>query len=90
MGVEAAGVGENPGVAATEKLLLKADAGVLVAGDDAVRTDAEEGDDGGSPAFDLRLEAPAAGSKLVVGQSIGADVGEIDEVHDSEFEIEKQ
>ena len=51
--VEAAGVGENPGVAAAEGGLLEADAGVFDAGDDAVGADADEGDDGGAPAFDF-------------------------------------
>jgi hypothetical protein len=48
VGVEAAGVGEDPGVAAAEGLLLEADAGIFDAGDNAVRTDADEGDDGGA------------------------------------------
>ena len=50
MGVQAAGVGEDPGVAAAEEVLLEADAGVFDAGDDAVRANADEGDDGGAPA----------------------------------------
>ena len=49
VGVEAAGVGENPGMAAAERGLLEADAGVFDAGDDAVGADADEGDDGGAP-----------------------------------------
>src|SRR5271167_3368512 len=70
VGVQAAGVGENPGVAAAEGGLLQADAGVFDAGDDAVGPDAQERDDGGAPAFDFRLEAPAAGAKFVGGEFI--------------------
>ena len=61
VGVEAAGVGEDPGVAAAERGLLEADAGVFDAGDDAEGADADEGDDGGAPAFDFGLETPDAG-----------------------------
>src|SRR6266550_5013935 len=57
VGVEAAGVGEDPGVAAAEEVLLQADAGVFYAGDDAVGSDADEGDDRGAPAFDFGFEA---------------------------------
>ena len=64
VGVEAAGVGEDPGVAAAEAGLLEADAGVFDAGDDAVGSDADEGDDGGAPAFDFGFEAPATGAKF--------------------------
>ena len=71
VGVEAAGVGEDPGVAAAERGLLEADTGIPDAGDDAVGADADEGDDGGAPAFDFGLEALAAGAKFVVGEFIG-------------------
>src|SRR6476469_466082 len=71
VGVEAAGVGEDPGVAAAEGGLLEADAGVFDAGDDAVGADADKGDDGGAPAFDFDLEALAAGAKFVGGEFIG-------------------
>ena len=67
VGVDAAGVRENPGVAAAEESLLKADAGVFDAGNDAVGTDTDEGDDGRAPAFDFGFEALAAGAKFVVG-----------------------
>ena len=90
VGVEAAGVGENPGVAAAEGGLLEADAGVFDAGDYAVGADADEGDDGGAPAFDFGFEAPAAGAKFVVGEFIGAGGGALDDVGDAEFEIEKE
>ena len=90
VGVEAAGVGEDPGVAAAEEIFLEADAGVFDAGDDAVRTDADEGDDGGVPAFDFSFEAFAAGAKFVVGEFIGAGGGAIDDVGDAEFEVEKE
>ena len=89
VGVEAAGVGEDPGVAAAEGGLLQADAGVFDAGDDAVRADADEGDDGGAPAFDFGLEALAAGAKFVVGQFIGASGSAFDDVGDAEFEVKK-
>ena len=90
VGVEAAGVGEDPGVAAAEGGLLEADAGVFDAGDDAVGADADEGDDGGAPAFDFGFEAPAAGAKFVVGEFIGAGGGALDDVGDAEFEVEKE
>ena len=90
VGVEAAGVGEDPGVAAAEGGLLEADAGVFDAGDDAVGADADEGDDGGAPAFDFGLEALAAGAKFVVGEFIGAGGGAFDDVGDAEFEVEKE
>src|SRR6516225_5937096 len=90
MGIEAAGIGKNPGVAAAEGGLLQADAGVFDAGDDAVGPDADEGDDGGAPAFDFGLEALAAGAKFVVGEFIGAGGGAFDDVGDAEFEVEKE
>src|SRR5258707_9317755 len=90
VGVEAAGIGEDPGVAADEGGLLEADAGVFDAGDDAVGTDADEGDDGGAPAFDFRLEALAAGAKFVLGEFIGAGGSAFDDVGDAEFEVEKE
>ena len=90
VGVEAAGVGEDPGVAAAEGGLLEADAGVFDAGDDAVGADADEGDDGGAPAFDFGFEALAAGAKFVVGEFIGAGGGAFDDVGDAEFEVEKE
>ena len=90
VGVESAGVGENPGVAAAEEGLLEADAGVFDAGHDPVGMDADEGDNGWAPAFDFGLEAPAAGAKLVIGEFIGAGGGAFDDVSDAEFEVEKQ
>src|SRR5580704_2704579 len=90
VGVEAAGVGEDPGVAAAERGLLEADAGVFDAGDNAVGTDADEGDDGGAPAFDFGFEAPAAGAKFVGGKFIGARGGACDDVGDAEFEIKQE
>ena len=88
--VEAAGVGQNPGMAAAEEGLLEADAGVFDAGDDAVGVDADEGNDGRAPAFDFGLEAPAAGAKFVVGEFIGAGGGAFDDVRDAEPEVEKK
>src|SRR5689334_14998799 len=90
MGVEAARVGEDPGVAAAKGGILEGDAGALIAGDDAVGADADEGDDGGAPAFDLGFEAPAAGSKFVVGEFIGAGGGAFDDVGDAESEVEEE
>ena len=90
VGVEAAGVGEDPGVAAAEGGLLEADASVFDAGDDAVGADADKGDDGGAPAFDFGLEALAAGAKFVIGEFIGAGGGAFDDVCDAEFEVEKK
>src|SRR5208283_4226585 len=66
VGVDAAGVGEDPGVAAAEEGFLEADAGVFDARDDAVGADADESHDGGSPACDFGSEPPAAGAKFVV------------------------
>jgi hypothetical protein len=90
VGVEAAGVGEDPGVAAAEAGLLEADAGVFDARDDAVGADADEGDDGGAPAFDFGFETPAPGAKFVVGEFIGAGGGAFDDVGDAKFEVEKE
>ena len=90
VGVEAAGVGEDPGVAAAEGDLLEADPGVFDAGDDTVGTDADEGDDGGAPALDFGFKALAAGAKFVVGKFIGAGGGAFDDVGDAEFEVEKE
>ena len=90
VGIEAAGVGEDPGVAAAKGVLLEADAGVFDAGDDAVGSDADKGDDGGAPAFDFGLEALAAGAKFVGGEFIGAGGGAFDDVGDAEFEVEKE
>ena len=69
---------------------MEADAGVFYAGDDAVGSNADEGDDGGAPALDLGFEALAAGAKFVVGELIGAGGGAFDNVGDAEFEVQKQ
>jgi hypothetical protein len=90
VGVEATGVGKNPGVAAAEKGLLEADAGVFDTGDDAVRMNADKGDDGRAPASDFSLEAPAAGAKFVVGEFIRAGGGAFDDVGDAEPKVEKK
>ena len=65
-------------MAAAEGALLEADAGVFDAGDNAVGADADEGDDGGAPAFDFGLEALAAGAKFVVCEFIGSRGGAFD------------
>jgi hypothetical protein len=90
VGVEAAGVGEDPGVAAAEEGLLEADAGVFDAGNDAVGSDADEGDDGRAPAFDFRLEPLASGAKFVVCEFIGAGGSAFDDIGDAEFEVEEE
>src|SRR5690348_10159166 len=53
VGVQAAGIWQDPGVTAAEGGLLKADASVFISGNDAVGTDADEGDDGRAPTFDF-------------------------------------
>jgi hypothetical protein len=90
VGVEAAGIGEDPGVAAAEGGLLETDAGVFDAGNDAIGTDADEGDDGGAPSFDFGLEALAAGAKFVVCEFSGAGGGAFDDIGDAEVEVEKE
>src|SRR4051794_32606762 len=90
VGVEAAGVGEDPGVAAAEEVFLESDAGVLDSRDDPVGPDAEEGNNGGLPAFHPALEALAAGAKFVVGQFIGAGGGALDDVGDAQLEVEQE
>jgi len=90
VGIEATGVGQNPRVAAAEKGRLEADARVFDSGDDAIRMDADEGDDGWAPAFDFGLEALAAGAKFIVGEFIGAGGGAFDDVRDAESEVEKE
>lgn len=90
MGIEAAGVGKNPSVAAAEAGLLEADLGVFDSGDDAVDADADEGDDGGTPAFDFGFETPAPGAKFLVGEFIGAGGGTLDDIGDAKFEVEKK
>ena len=69
---------------------FEADAGVFDAGDDAVGTDADEGDDGGVPAFDFGFESLPAGAEFVVGELIGAGGSAIDDVGDAEFEVEQE
>jgi len=90
VGVDAAGVGEDPGVAAAEEGFLEADACVFDAGDDAVGVNADEGDDGRSPAFYFGFETSAAGAEFVVGEFIGAGGGAADDVGDAEPEVEKK
>ena len=90
VGVKSAGVGEDPGVAAAEGGLLESDASVFDAGDNAIGADADEGDDGGAPAFDFGFQALAAGAKFVVGEFISAGGGAIDDVGDAEVEVEKE
>ena len=90
MRVEAARIGKDPGVAAAEKFLLKADSRVFVARHDAVRADADEGDHRGSPEFDFRFKAPPAGTKFVVAQFIGAGGRALDNIGDAEVKVQKQ
>ena len=90
VGVEAAGIGEDPGVAATEGVFLEADSGIFDARHDAVGADADEGDNGGAPTFDFGFEALAASAKFVVREFIGAGGGALDDVGDAEFQVEKE
>jgi len=90
VGVEATGVGKNPGVAAAEKGLLEADAGVFDTRDDTVGVNADKGDDGRAPASDFGLEPSAAGAKFVVGEFIRAGGGAFDDVGDAEPKVEKK
>ncbi len=90
VGVQSAGVGKNPSVAAAEELLLEADSGVSYTRDDAVGVNAYKGDDGWTPAPDFRQEAPSAGAQLVVGEFIRARGGAIDDVGDAELEVEQK
>ena len=90
VGVEPARIGEDPGMAAREGVLLKADAGVFDVRDDTVETDAHKGDNGGTPVFDFGFEAPAGDAKLVFGEFIRASGRAIDDIGDAEFEIEKK
>ena len=83
VGVEAAGVGEDPGVAAAGGGLLEADAGVFDARDDAVGTDADKGDVGGAPALDFGFEELAAGAKFIGGEFVGAGGGAFDDAGDA-------
>jgi hypothetical protein len=89
MGVQAARVGEDPGVAAAEAFFLKADAGVFDPGDDAVGTDADESDHGGTPAFDFGLEPLATGAKFLMREFIGPRGCTFDDVGDAKLEIEE-
>lgn len=90
VGVKAAGVWENPGETAAIMNLLEADAGVFNAGNDTVGTNANEGDDGGAPAFDFNFETLSAGTKFVVGQFIGTSCRAFDDVSDAEFKIKEE
>ena len=90
VGIQAAGVGEDPGEAAAEEGFLEADVGVFDAGDDAVRVNACEGDDGRAQSLDLGFEALSAGAEFIVGEFVGADGGAVDEVGDAEFEVEEE
>jgi hypothetical protein len=90
VGVEATGVGKNPSVAAAEKGLLEANAGVFDTRDNAVGMNANKGDDRRPPASDFGLEAPAAGAKFVVGEFIRAGGGALDDIGDAEPEVEKK
>ena len=90
VGIEAAGVGQNPGLTAAEEGLLQADAGVFDTGDDPVGVDADEGDNGWAPAFDFGFKALTANAKLVVGEFVGAGGGAFDDVGDAEPEVEEK
>lgn len=88
--VEAAGVGENPSETAAEGLLLQADTGGLVARDNAVGPNANEGDHSRSPTFNLGFKAFSASAKFVGRKFIGARGGAFDHVGDAELEVQQQ
>lgn len=90
VGIEATGVGKNPSVAATEKGLLQADAGVFDTRDNAVGVNADKGDDGRAPTFDFSLKAPAARAKFVIAKLIGTSGGPLDDVCDAKLKVKKQ
>jgi hypothetical protein len=54
VGVQSAGVGKNPSVAAAEEWLLEAHSGVFDTRNDAIGQNAYKGDDGRTPASDFR------------------------------------
>lgn len=90
VGVEAAGVGEYPGVTATEEWILQADMGIFVARDNAIGMNADKGDHCWTPAFDFGGEALAAGAEFVIGQLVGAGGGAFDDVGNAEVEFKQK
>lgn len=88
VGVQATGVGQNPGVAAAEQLLLDADTGALHSGHNAVGADTDEGNDGWAPAFDFGFQSLAASAQFVVGEFIGSRGGAFHNIRDPQFEVE--
>jgi hypothetical protein len=77
-------------VAAAKETFLETDAGVFDAGDNAVWTDTNEGDDRWPPEFDFSPEAPPAGAKFVISEFIGAGSWAVDDAGDAEFKVEKE
>lgn len=69
---------------------MQADTGIFVAGDYAVRTNADEGDDGGAPTFNFGFKALTAGAKFADRKFIGASGGAFDDVSDAKFEVEQE
>ena len=90
VGIEAAGVGKHPGVAAGKERLLQTNVSVFDTGDDAVRVDADKGDDGRTPASDFGRKTLATGAKFVVAEFISAGGGAFDDVRYAEFEVEQE
>jgi hypothetical protein len=90
MGVEAARIGKHPGVTTAEEILLQSDASILDSGNDAVRPDADKGNDRRTPTPHLGLKALTAGAQFVGGQFVGAGGGTFDNVRNAELEVEKE
>ena len=90
MGVESAGIGQDPGVAAAEGIFLEADAGVFNAGNYPVRANAHERDNRGTPTFDFGFKPLASGAKFVLGEFIRTRSSALDHVGYPEFKIEKE
>jgi len=90
MGVEAAGVGKQPGMAAAEAGLLKSHACVFNPGDDTVWVEADKRDNCRAPSFDLDLQTLAPGAQFVVGEFVGTGGGALDDVGDAKVEVKQE
>src|SRR5262245_36961284 len=88
--VKAAGVRQNPGVAAAEKLLLKTDVSIFVSGDNSERPNPDDGDDRRPPTFDFGCKPLAARAKFVVGQLFCSSRGAPHDIGDAELKIENE
>lgn len=88
--IEPAGIRQDPSVTAPEAVLLEAHPGIFDARDNPIGADAHEGGHGGPPAFDFGFKAPAARAKFLAGEFIGARGGPVNQICDSEIQIEKE